>query len=170
MTANHLAFWWRACKGGGWGGAYIPPCIPAPAASPTLPSQNHRTFTWAQRISFNAQDNRDIWESWTALPWTRAQMDMFDKNAIKHRHWHVHLKLSQKLFEIHILELIKHNKEAQPYCSSFILMSRPAGRPIGWSQIPPAVCNQQHLGVRITWHPPGTHAHTDIYIQRAVCP
>lgn len=49
----------------------------------------------------------------------------------------------------------------------FHLMSQPTACLIGWGQSPPAVCNQEHLGVRLTWHPQGTHAHLDIYIQSA---
>lgn len=43
--------------------------------------------------------------------------------------------------------------------ASLRMMSQPAAYLIGWCQVPPAVCNQEHLGVRITWHPEGTRAH-----------
>lgn len=59
-----------------------------------------------------------------------------------------------------------HLKYSAP--PSLNLMSQPTACLIGWGCSPPAVCNQEHLGVRITWHPQGTHAHLDIYIQSAV--
>lgn len=77
----------------GGGGAGIPACIPAPVASSAFPSQNHRTFTWAQRLSLNAEDNKDIWESWTALRWTGAQI-YTGRDA--------YFKFCQNLFELHI--------------------------------------------------------------------
>lgn len=48
----------------------------------------------------------------TEQAWTRAKMDTFDENARK-RHLKGHYKFCRELFEIHILELIKHHIETQ---------------------------------------------------------